>query len=136
MNNIDDIIINKSQSIQRCVARARQEYNSSENFDEDFSKQDAASMNMLRACQQTIDLANHLIKKLKLGIAKETREIFDMLHKHNIIEEKLMLDLKKMVSFRNIATHEYTNIEGEILKNVIVNESDTLTEFTEVVKSY
>jgi uncharacterized protein YutE (UPF0331/DUF86 family) len=136
MLNIDDIIINKSQSIVRCIDRAKQEYRASADFENDFSRQDAATLNVLRSCEQTIDLANHLIKKLKLGIAKETRETFDLLLRQKIIDNKLATSLKKMVSFRNISVHEYVNIDIKILKNVIIKELDNLREFCEIAKNY
>jgi hypothetical protein len=58
-----DIIVNKIQSIQRCVERAREEYTANpEGVDSDYSRQDAAILNVLRACEQAIDLANHVLK--------------------------------------------------------------------------
>jgi uncharacterized protein YutE (UPF0331/DUF86 family) len=136
MPNIDDIIINKSQSIQRCIDRARQEYLAASDFKNDFSRQDSSTINILRACEQAIDLANYIVKKLKLGIPKQTREIFDLLYQNKIIDEKLSINLKKMVSFRNISVHEYMDIDSNILENVINKELDNLKEFYEVINSF
>ncbi len=59
----DDVMINKIQSIQRCIFRAKEEYQLAGNaFENDFSRQDAAILNITRACEQTIDLADYLIK--------------------------------------------------------------------------
>ena len=58
---MNDIVINKVQSIQRCIDRAREEYRlAGRNFASDFSRQDAAIFNITRACQHAIDLANHV----------------------------------------------------------------------------
>jgi uncharacterized protein YutE (UPF0331/DUF86 family) len=66
---VSDIIINKIQSIQRCVERAREEYGKNPaGFDTDYTVQDAAMLNVLRACELAIDLANHIIKVHKMGI--------------------------------------------------------------------
>lgn len=57
---MNDVLINKIQSIQRCVAQARAEYRSDlVGFDTDFTRQDAAVLKILRACEQAIKLANH-----------------------------------------------------------------------------
>jgi hypothetical protein len=48
---MNDVAINKIQSIQRCVQRAREEFRSDpEGFDADYTLQDAAILNVLRAC--------------------------------------------------------------------------------------
>ena len=60
---MDDIIVNKSASIERCLKRVEEEYaKANEHFSEDYTRQDAAILNLLRACEQTIDLANHIIR--------------------------------------------------------------------------
>lgn len=55
---MNDLVINKIQSIQRCIQRAREEYGSDpEGFDTNYTKQDAAILNVVQACEQAIDLA-------------------------------------------------------------------------------
>ena len=65
---MNDIALNKIQSIQRCVRRAREEYDASDAFEADHTRQDAAVLNVLLACEQAIALANHVIKTRQLGI--------------------------------------------------------------------
>ena len=61
-----DVALNKIQSIQRCVQRAREEYAADpDSFDTNFTRQDAAVLNVLRACEQSIDLAFLLADLLK-----------------------------------------------------------------------
>ena len=77
---MNDLVINKIQRIQRCIQRAREEYGSDpEGFDTNYTKQDAAILNVLRDCEQAIDLANYLINKHKLGIPTSSTESFDLL---------------------------------------------------------
>lgn len=74
-----DVIINKIQSIQRCIKRAREEYKEAgEEFDSNYTKQDAAILNITRACEQALDLANHIIKTDKLGIPTDSGQSFDL----------------------------------------------------------
>jgi len=50
---MNDTVINKVQSIERCIGRAREEYRlAAGNFQSDLSRQDAAILNVTRACEQ------------------------------------------------------------------------------------
>ena len=52
---MNDIVINKIQSIQRCVRRAREEYRAdSDGFATNYTRQDAALLHVLRACETII----------------------------------------------------------------------------------
>lgn len=59
---VDDVLINKASSIERCVARAREEYDKNPtSFATDFTRQDAAILNIQRACEAALDMGQHLI---------------------------------------------------------------------------
>ncbi len=131
MNNI---IINKTQSIQRCIKRAREELNEAgEDFNNDYTRQDASILNITRACEQAIDLANHLIKTDKLGIPSDSRQSFDLLAEAKTISDELAGSLKKMIGFRNTAIHEHQRINIPIVVTIIQKDSYDLLRFTEDV---
>ena len=53
----DDVLINKAATIERCVARAREEFDHDPTtFETNFSRQDAAVMNIQRACEAALDM--------------------------------------------------------------------------------
>jgi uncharacterized protein YutE (UPF0331/DUF86 family) len=134
---MNDIIINKIQSIQRCVERAREEYNKSpRTFDTNYSSQDAAILNVVRACEQCIDLANHIIKKQKMGIPTSSSESFELLQAKSIIDQPLMKNLKNMIHFRNIVIHNYQQINLEIVKSVIKKELNNLVLFGDHIMKF
>ena len=127
---MNDLVINKIQSIQRCIQRAREEYGSDlEGFDTNYTKQDAAILNVLRACEQAIDLANYMIKKHKLGIPTSSTESFDLLRQKFIIDPSLAEKLKKMVHFRNMVIHQYQQTDMSIVKAIIVSDLNDLIRF-------
>ncbi len=65
----DDILINKAATIERCVARAQQEYGRDPaSFATDFTRQDAAILNVQRACEAAQDIGQHLIRRDHLGV--------------------------------------------------------------------
>jgi len=127
---MNDVVNDKIQSIQLCIARAREEYNADpEHFDTNYTRQDAAILNVIRACEQAIDLANHVIRSDKMGIPTSSAESFEMLQKRAVIESELADKLKKMVYFRNLVIHRYQKMELEIVKTVIVSGLDDLIVF-------
>ena len=128
-----DSVLNKKDSIERCVQQVRRYYAlpSEQNFAEDFLKQDAIALNLQRACQLCIDLANLTIRKKKLGLPKESAESFLLLAEAGIIEQLLAEKLKGMVGFRNILVHEYKKIDLSIMVDVIEHRLEDLVLFAQ-----
>jgi len=134
---VNDVIINKIQSIQRCVNRAREEYGTDvDRFDTDYTRQDAAVLNVLQACEQTIDLANHIVRLYKLGIPTSSAESLELLQRKSIIDVTLSGKLKKMVNFRNIVIHQYQQMDLEIVKSVIISGLDDLVFFSDKILQF
>jgi len=129
---MNDTILNKVASIQRCVLRARDIYSRNrEHFLSDYDSQDAVVLNIMRACELAIDIANHLIKERRLGLPKSSADSFQLLAEARIISPELAARLEKMVGFRNITVHEYQKINYEIVVHVIEHELDDLVILTE-----
>lgn len=134
---MNDIVINKIQSIQRCTQRAREEYrNDPGGFDTNYTRQDAAILNILRACEQAIDLANYIIKTYKMGVPATSAESFQLLEKKSVISIDLAEKLRKMISFRNTITHEYHRMDLLIVKAVIVSGLDDLIAFGDCILEF
>ncbi len=73
----DDVLINKAATIDRCVARAREEYLLDPAiFTSDYTWQDAAILNIQRACEASLDMGQHLVRRDKLGVPQSARDIF------------------------------------------------------------
>ena len=61
---VDDVLINKAATIERCVRRAREEYAADPaSFATNFTRQDAAILNIQRACEAALDMGQHLIRR-------------------------------------------------------------------------
>jgi uncharacterized protein YutE (UPF0331/DUF86 family) len=132
-----DIVINKIQNIQRCVRRAREEYQADcDGFATNYTRQDAALLNVLRACETAIDLANHVIRVNKLGIPVSSADSFKLLRAERIIDARLAGRMEKMVGFRNTVVHQYTTVDIRIVEAVIVSELDELLAFADAIREY
>ena len=134
---MNDPVVNKIQSIHRCIRRAREEYSSDrEGFASNFTRQDAAILNVVRACETAIDLANHVIRLYKLGIPVSSADTFRLLHAEGVVDTRLAERMEKMVGFRNTVVHQYTAIDISIVKAVISNDLDELVTFAEQVRRF
>jgi len=133
-----DVILNKKESIERCVQQIRRYYAmpSELPFEKDHLKQDAIAANLQRAAEQTIDLANHVIRKGKLGLPKESKESFEILARATVIPQELADKLKGMVGFRNIMVHQYQEMDIKIMVDVIEHRLDDLVVFTTHVMEF
>lgn len=133
----DDVVINKIQSIQRCILRVREEYRlAGTTFAQNFSHQDAALLNLTRACEHAIDLANHIIKTHHFGIPTNSRDSFSLLANQSVISPTLCSKLQNMVSFRNIAIHEYQSLNLNIVVAIIETSLDDLFAFNQAVMKF
>lgn len=130
----DDVIINKAATIERCVARAREEYaRNPATFAIDHTRQDAAILNIQRACEAALDMGQHLIRRERLGVPQSARDVFDLLAEAGWIDAALADVLKRMVGFRNIAVHDYQTLQLPITVAIIEKHLDDFLAFTRTV---
>jgi len=130
----DDVLINKAATIERCVARAREEYNADpSHFLSNFSRQDAATLNVQRACEAALDMGQHLVRRERLGVPQSARNVFELLAQHQWIPQDLADAMKRMVAFRNIAVHDYQSLLAPILVMVITQHLDEFLRFTQTL---
>jgi uncharacterized protein YutE (UPF0331/DUF86 family) len=130
----DDVLLNKAATIERCVARVREEYAAAgDGFATNFSRQDAAVLNIQRACEAALDMGQHVVRRDKLGLAQSARDVFDLLATATYINTELAQKLKKMVGFRNIAVHDNQSLLLPITVNVITQHLQEFLHFSEIM---
>ncbi|NKQ40422.1 MAG: DUF86 domain-containing protein [Sulfurovum sp.] len=117
---MSDVVLNKIQTIERCLKRIREEYLGYEDsFKENYTKQDSVILNLERASQATIYIATHIVKTRNLGLPNTSKELFTMLLDDRIISENICKQMQGMVGFRNIAVHDYQNLNIEIVVAIV-----------------
>ncbi|MBF0437588.1 MAG: DUF86 domain-containing protein [Magnetococcales bacterium] len=130
----DDVLINKAATIERCVGRARQEYGKEpESFANDFTRQDAAILNIQRACEAALDMGQHLILRERLGVPQGARDVFNLLYRGGWIPMEMAERLKPMVGFRNIAVHDYQTLQLPIIVTIITTHLDELLDYAQTI---
>ncbi|NVD69075.1 DUF86 domain-containing protein [Duganella sp. BJB1802] len=127
----DDVVLNKAATIERCVARAREEYlKNPATFATDHTRQDAAILNIQRACEAALDMGQHLIRRERLGIPQSARDVFSLLADAAWIDVGLADVMKRMVGFRNVAVHNYQALQLSITVAIIETHLDDFLEFS------
>ncbi len=130
----DDVLINKAATIERCVARARQEYDKNPaTFHSDLTRQDAAILNIQRACEASLDMAQHLVRRERLGVPQSARDSLTLLATAGWIDAPLADAMRRMVGFRNIAVHDYQNLHLPITVSIIEKHLDEFLRFSKAV---
>lgn len=130
---MNDIIYNKAEIIRKCLRRVAEEYEDNPDNLLNYTKQDSIVLNIQRACEAAIDLAMHLVAEGKLGLPQNSRDAFELLCAHGVIDKKLTKRLQAMVGFRNIAVHDYQAVNLVILQAVIDKHLSDLEGFVHVV---
>ncbi|WP_069648847.1 type VII toxin-antitoxin system HepT family RNase toxin [Caloranaerobacter ferrireducens] len=128
-----DVIFNKVAIIERCIKRIYEEYENNPQNLLNYTKQDSIILNIQRAAEACIDLAMHVVAEKSLGIPQNSRDGFELLHKNGIISKELNKKLKAMVGFRNIAVHDYQNIDLDIVKKIIELHLNDMKQFATVI---
>ena len=128
------LVLGKVAAIERSVARAREEFAAAGvAFARDFTRQDAAILNILRGCELALDLANILIRERGLGIPQSGRDSFRLLADAHLIEPEHALRLQRMIGFRNIAVHQYQALDIAIVEAILQRDLDHLLAYAQTI---
>jgi uncharacterized protein YutE (UPF0331/DUF86 family) len=130
---VDNVVLNKSAVIERCISRIHEEYQGHETeLTTNFTRQDSIILNLERLCQAAIDLAAHWVRVESLGIPQDNRDLFELLEKNTLISEELSRRLQAMVGFRNLAVHDYQKLNLDIVRSIIDHHLNDFKQFSEI----
>ena len=132
---MNDIMLNKMTTIGRCLTRIKDVYGDGNAFPHDYTLQDSVLLNLQRACEACIDIANHISRQHKFGVPQSSRASFTLLAQNSVIPAALAEKLKKMVGLRNIAVHDYQELNLDIVIHVIKHNLSDFEDFIEAVKN-
>lgn len=127
------VVLNKFETIEKCINRINEEYDGNSKNLEDYRKMDMIVLNLQRACEAVLDLAMYVVSSRKLGLPQNKKEAFKILEANKIIDANMSKNMQGMVGFRNIAVHDYKEIDEEILKDVIEKHLNDLIEFARII---
>jgi len=93
--------------------------------------QDIVTLNLSRVIQLCVDIAMHIIANSNANTPQTMSESFDVLKNLQIIDENIAEKLKKSIGFRNIAVHNYGELDLELTFKIA---HEHLGDFKEFIK--
>ena len=124
----DNVSYNKAAIIERALRRVRQEYEQDPELS-DLTHTDALTLNLERACQAAIDLSLHVVAVKHLGMPQRSAESFSLLHNAGLLTAETTRAMVAMTGFRNIAVHEYQELDPAILRRIAEHDWKHLVTF-------
>jgi len=131
-----DAILSKISIVSNCLATIMKVTNGKKESLDDIITQDVFVLNLQRSVQACIDLASIIISTKGFKLPSKYKQSFDILRENHIIDSSLADKMKKMIGFRNIAVHDYKQLDINILKSILSNNLIDFEEFTKVILTY
>ena len=129
-----EVLETKLEALIRCIHRIKdQNITTLAELESNLDKQEIIILNLQRAVQICVDIGNHILLDYDTQTPATMAETFKYLAENNLISEQNALDLSHAVGFRNIAVHQYENIDSKIVYSIIKNHLDDFKVFSESI---
>jgi uncharacterized protein YutE (UPF0331/DUF86 family) len=122
-----DVVAAKLAVIDRSLARIA-EVRARRDELQPFDLDDITALNLQRAIQAAIGLASHVAATERLGLPDSAGAVFPLLAERGILDRDLAERLRRMVGFRNLAVHDYQEIDPKILEAIVEGRLGDLRE--------
>jgi len=131
---LDNKLAGKVANLETCIARIQEVYRGErEVFLHNLLRQESVLLNLQRACENVIDIANIAVAELDLGVPASARESFELLENEGIVSRELASKMATMVGFRNLVVHQYFRIDPEKVCDIIEQDLPDLQHFANAV---
>ncbi|VAW29529.1 Protein of unknown function DUF86, SO_3166 group, partial [hydrothermal vent metagenome] len=106
----------KLESLRKCIARVESRCpDTIEALIQDIDAQDVLVLNLTRAIQLCVDISVHVLSAQEQSIPDTMGKAFRALSSAGIIDDLLADRMCKAVGFRNIAVHDYEEVNFAIV---------------------
>lgn len=132
-----EVVERKLESLRRCIRRVQEKCPPDpETLLRDVDLQDILVLNLTRAVQFCVDIGSHLLAQSELPPPETMGQTFDRLAQLGVLSLELAARLKKAVGFRNVAVHDYQEIDFRIVHALAREHLNGFTEFARSVSEY
>ena len=130
-----EVLETKLEALIRCVHRIKdQNISTLEELEANLDKQEIIILNLQRAIQICVDIGNHILLDYKTPTPSTMAETFKYLAQNNLITKDNADDLSHAVGFRNIAVHQYEDIDCKIIYSIITSHLDDFKTFAAAIE--
>jgi uncharacterized protein YutE (UPF0331/DUF86 family) len=135
---MDKLILDKKiDSILRCLNRIDGRLpDSKDEFLKDCDAQDVVVLNLTRAVQLCVDIATHILSSTNQPVPSTMAEAFVNLEQIKIITTEIADKMKRSVGYRNIAVHNYDDIDLSISYDIARNHLNDFKDFIKQILLY
>jgi uncharacterized protein YutE (UPF0331/DUF86 family) len=130
----EPLIAKKLAFIETCVHELRTLANI-DVIDRDVREQRFVEHTLQIAIQAALDVASHIVSDERLGEPATNKELFELLARGGWLAVERVAALRDMAGFRNVLVHGYTEVDREIVKDVVRHHLDDLTRFVEHLRA-
>jgi len=121
------VIENKIEFLRQYISRVEQRRpDALEQLLEDIDAQDVLVLNLSRAIQLCVDISVYILSEHNQPVPDTMGQAFSELSSLGIITDELSMNLRNAVGFRNIAVHNYQDIDWNIVFSIA---HDKLSDF-------
>lgn len=125
-----EVLITKLESLIRCIHRIKdQNISKLEELEQNIDKQEIIILNLQRAVQLCVDVGNHILLDYRTQTPATMADTFKYLAENMLISKENAEQLSHSVGFRNIAVHQYENIDCKIVFSIITQHLDDFKTF-------
>jgi len=75
----------------------------------------------------------YVISQRRLGVLQESRDAFTLLQTTDIIPIDLAIRMQHMVGYRNVAVHEYTRLNLDVVHAIITKQLVDFRTFSSII---
>ena len=130
-----DVLLSETAIIKNCLNRIKGATNLDPYTLSELNTQDIFVLNLQRAIQASIDMANSIISQNNYRLPNSYRMAFTILTENDWIDSETCMLMQKMVGFRNIAIPDYQELNTEILRSILTkNLSDFEKFYKQILK--
>jgi uncharacterized protein YutE (UPF0331/DUF86 family) len=131
------VIQNKLISLKRCIERIESKIPPELTvFINSHDLQDIVLLNLQRAIQISVDIAAHITSEMDFKVPSTMAESFQILFELGVISKGTANRMQKSIGLRNIAVHEYTSLNWDVVYRVATTCLNDFRDYASEIVSW
>lgn len=128
-----ELLAKRLAFIETCLADLRRE-SRPDRLADDLRERRFVEHTLQLAIQAALDVSSHIVSDGRLGEPRTNRELFKLLERAGWLEPELTIVLQDMAGFRNVLVHGYTEVDLDIVRDILDHHLVDLERFVAGVR--